>query len=40
MIPLIWALANGCPSVTDAEVSRNDGNFGSAAYGSGREIEV
>ncbi|PQM48151.1 hypothetical protein C1Y40_01613 [Mycobacterium talmoniae] len=31
MMPLIWAVPSGWPSVTDAEVSVNDGSLGSAA---------
>ena len=28
MIPLTWSLESGLPSVTDSEVSVNDGSFG------------
>src|SRR5699024_436870 len=38
MIPLICPLASGCPLVIDAEVSRNEGSFGSSAEGLGRVI--
>lgn len=31
MMPLIWAVASGWPSVIDFDVSVNDGNLGSRA---------